>query len=105
MRDSKREDGGLDLDGGSGDERTCLRSNLRHILVAEARGLADRMDVWGEGERDTEACTSLSCRSFDFLSLFLMLKNQPDLYWCFYGLSFINSSHAKNLHFYTKLTH
>lgn len=83
MRDSKRDDGGLDLGGGSGDERSCLRSNLRRILVAEARGLADRKDVWGEGERNTEACTSLSCRSFDFLSLFLILKSELDLYWCF----------------------
>ena len=44
MWDSKRDDGGMDLAGGSRDERMRLRSNLRHILVAEAKRPADRLD-------------------------------------------------------------
>lgn len=46
--------GGLDLGAGGGDERRALRPDLGHGLVAATRGLADRMDVRGEGEGGTE---------------------------------------------------
>lgn len=45
-----KTDGGLDLGGGSGDQRTALRNDLRRILVVETRDPADRMDLRGEGE-------------------------------------------------------
>lgn len=53
MQDFKRDDGGLDLGGGSGNERTRLRSNWRRVLVAEARGLQTEW-MCGVKERETD---------------------------------------------------
>lgn len=47
-------DGGMDLGGGGGGEKRALRDDLRPVLVVGPRGLAERMDVRGEGKGGRE---------------------------------------------------
>lgn len=87
MQDSKTDDGDLGLGGCSGDERMALGNNLRHVLVVETRGLADRIQR-GLKEREAQRmtlvlCTAPSCMSFDFHSIYLISKSELDLYWYF----------------------